>query len=191
MPFNIVVMGSGFGSSFRSMLPILENEVPNATVALVLSNKSEAPILHFAKYKGLTTDCILSKGLSRQAFDEHLHDTLIKHRIDLVVLTGFMRILTAWFVEHWPKKIINVHPSLLPRHKGLMDLAVHQAVIDAKESQSGCSVHLVTERVDEGPVLAQLTCDVSAGCHAQKLKEKVQALEGRALVNAIQKMMEG
>lgn len=190
VPFNIAVLGSGFGSSFKAMLPLLKSSAPHAKIAVVLSNKEAAPVLTFAKEQGFPHACIISKGLSRQAFEIQLHQQLEGHQIDLIILAGFMRILSPWLIEQWPNKIINVHPSLLPRHKGLMDMQVHQAVIDAKEVESGCSVHKVTAQVDEGDLLIQLKCNVSPNDSAESLKAKVQVLEGPALVQAIKTTMD-
>lgn len=154
-------------------------------VKIVLSNKKGAGILAYAEEKGYEAFVVPSKGIDREHYDSRLNDLLKNQDIDLIVLVGFMRILSQAFTHAWQNKIINVHPSLLPRHKGLMDLNVHQAVIDSKEKESGCTVHYVTEDVDGGPILMQLKCSVSDKETALSLKTKVQALEGEALFESI------
>ena len=103
----------------------------------------------------------------------------------MVLLIGFMRILSRGFVSAWEGKIVNVHPSLLPKHAGGMNESVHQQVLDAKDKETGCTVHLVTTRVDEGPILVQKKCVVDPEDTVGSLKNKVQRLEGEAFIEAI------
>ncbi len=107
------------------------------------------------------------------------------HNPDLILLIGFMRILSENFTNEFSGKILNIHPSLLPKHPGLMDLAVHQVVLDAGDSQSGCTIHQVNEQVDGGKIELQLKCSVEKDDTAESLKQKVQALESEAWVEVI------
>jgi len=182
---RIAILGSTRGTSAQTMIDEHNCGQLNGTIEVVVSNNESAYILTRAKQNGLDFACIPATGLSRESYDQKLHQLLLPYRIDLIVLVGFMRILSASFIQHWQHKIINVHPSLLPKHKGLMDMAVHESVLRAKDKKTGCSVHYVTEAVDAGQVIIQKACAVEANDIAQTLKEKVQALEGAALVEAI------
>jgi len=104
----------------------------------------------------------------------------------LVLLIGFMRILSPVFIKAFEGKILNIHPSLLPKHAGLMDLDVHQSVIDAGDDKSGCTIHQVTEEVDGGDIVLQLECEVVENDTPESLKEKVQGLESKAWVDVIE-----
>lgn len=185
-PLKIAVLGSGFGTSFRSLMTCNKREASLFHVGLVISNTLNAGILEFSKQSQYETICLPSKGMSRERYDHALNNTLVRYEIELVVLVGYMRILSSVFTQTWQGKIINVHPSLLPKHKGLMDLAVHKSVLDNHEARSGCTVHYVTEDIDAGPVLEQLSCDVKENDSPETLKARVQKLEGQALYNAIE-----
>jgi phosphoribosylglycinamide formyltransferase-1 len=183
---NIAILGSGFGTSFRALMAhhqLLAS--PVFDVKLVLSNKKDAGLLEYGHALGVETICVPSKGETSLTYGNTLDEILSERDIQLLVLVGFMRILSVPFVTKWDRRIINVHPSLLPSHKGKMDMAVHQAVLDNHEKETGCSVHYVTANVDEGPLLTQLRCLVSEDETALTLRSKVQALEGRALLDAI------
>jgi formyltetrahydrofolate-dependent phosphoribosylglycinamide formyltransferase len=118
--------------------------------------------------------------------EEDILRTLKEKNIDLVLLIGYMRILSPAFVSEWRNKIMNVHPSLLPAFAGGMDLNVHQAVIDARMIETGCTIHFVDEGADTGPIIVQKKCSVDAWDTPDTLKTKVQQLEGEAFVEAIQ-----
>ena len=178
MNFKIVILGSTRGSNLPGLYSGLLNT--NIHVFSVMSNKENAGILE--KAKALKIPAVYFKS---ENFEKNLNDYLTENKIDLLVLMGFMKILSAHFVASWKDKIINVHPSLLPRHAGLMNLAVHQAVLDAKEKKTGCTVHAVIEKVDAGDIIIQKTCDVFLSDTAETLKARVQSLEVPALIEAI------
>merc|ERR1712232_206713 len=113
-----------------------------------------------------------SKGLSRAEYDAECTSVLVGACADIVLLVGYMRILSKEFCDYWKDRCINVHPSLLPKHAGGMDLAVHQAVIDAGETETGCTIHFVTEEVDGGPIVVQKVVQVEANDTAETLKAK-------------------
>ncbi len=124
-----------------------------AEITLVLSNKADAAGLDYAAQNGIPTEILNHKDFdSRESFDTKMQLVLEKHGIELVCLAGFMRILSADFVAKWPDKILNIHPSLLPKYKGLHP---QRQALEANEDESGCSVHLVTKELDDGPILAQ------------------------------------
>jgi formyltetrahydrofolate-dependent phosphoribosylglycinamide formyltransferase len=185
---KLAFLGSTKGTTFKALWPQLKKD-PNLCVSLVIANRP-CGFLEFAIDEGLPHHLITSKGRTRAEFEEELMRTLNAQNIDLVVLTGFMRLLSRDFTDKWQERTINVHPSLLPKHKGLMDLFVHQAVLNQQETLTGCSVHLVTENVDGGKVLQQETCKVYPGDRAEDLKKRVQALEPIALLKAIHTIFE-
>jgi formyltetrahydrofolate-dependent phosphoribosylglycinamide formyltransferase len=131
------------------------------------------------------------KFKTREEFDDEVSAKLEEHGVDLVLMVGYMRIVSDRFVRKWAGRVLNVHPSLLPAFAGGMDLDVHQAVIDAGVSESGCTVHFVTEVVDGGPIAVQLSTPVFPDETAADLKRHVQTLEGRALVRAVQMFASG
>jgi len=190
---RIGVLGSTRGTAFIPVIEACTNGTLHAEVAAVLSNKSSAPILEKGKALGPTvlTKFISSKGLSRAQYDAECTAALLGAGVEFILLVGYMRILSKPFTDFWKGRCINVHPSLLPKHAGGMDLAVHQAVIDAKEADSGCTIHQVTEAVDGGPIVVQKVVKVEEGETAESLKAKVQPLEGPAFVEALQMYCKG
>lgn len=185
---NFAVLGSTRGTNLSAIAEAIQhNQLPD-TLQVVISNKSDAGILDRARSYGLNAQFVDSADMSREAYDQRVSALLREHNIDLIVLTGYMRILSAAFVQEWQHKILNVHPSLLPAYAGLMDMAVHEAVIAAGETETGCTVHYVTEEVDAGPIVLQMTCKVLPDDTADDLKKRVQALEGEALIQAIEKL---
>lgn len=182
---KLAVLGSTRGSSMQPIIDAIEAGELNASIDVVISNKEDAGILERAKKHNLEAVALSSKGLSRAEFDANVSKVLKEKNVDLVLLIGYMRILSGEFCKDWENKVLNVHPSLLPDFAGGMDLAVHQAVIDAKKTQSGCTVHFVTEEVDAGPIAVQMKCPVVPTDTAETLKARVQPLEGSAFLHAI------
>lgn len=180
------ILGSTRGSNMLAIIRAIQEKKLSVSIEIVMSNKVDALILDRAQSHGLNAQYIDPKGLSRNEYDKVLSDCLLKAQVDLIVLIGYMRILSPCFVDLWTNKIINVHPSLLPAFSGLMDLQVHQAVLDSGISETGCTVHYVTQEVDAGPILLQKKCPVLTGDRAESLKDRVQTLEAEALIEAIQ-----
>lgn len=183
---HIAILGSTRGSLLEPLVTSLKSRQSDIQFACVISNNEDSGILDKAKALGIPARFCPVAGLSREQYDNALSEILMAYDVDLIVLLGYMRILSPAFVRQWKNKIINTHPSLLPAHAGLMDLAVHQAVLDAGEKESGCSVHLVTEELDAGPVLVQKKCQVLADDSAETLKNRVQSFEVDALIEAIE-----
>jgi formyltetrahydrofolate-dependent phosphoribosylglycinamide formyltransferase len=190
-PLRIGVLGSTRGSSLQAVIDAIIGSQGKlrgaAKISIVISNKSDAMILQRAtlhKIRSLYLPC--TKGTDRATYDRQVTAALEDEGVELVLLVGYMRIVSADFVQRWQGRCINVHPSLLPDFAGGMDLQVHEAVIAAKKTMSGCSVHLVTEQVDGGPIIVQPTCPVLPNDTAEALKQRVQALEGPAFIEAIQ-----
>ncbi|HEX4046101.1 MAG TPA: phosphoribosylglycinamide formyltransferase [Gammaproteobacteria bacterium] len=182
------ILGSTRGTNLLALLTAREEQQLAATINLVVSNKPDALILERAEIHGIPKQYVNSQGLSREQYDQKISDLLRHHEITLVVLIGYMRILSAAFVTAWQQKIINVHPSLLPAFAGKMDLDVHRAVLAAGVKETGCTVHYVTEEVDAGPIVLQKRCPVFATDTPETLKQRVQQLEGDALIAAINQL---
>lgn len=192
---NIVILISGTGSNMAAIVQTAQREHwaqrYGAQVAAVLSNKADAPGLALAREKGIATESLDHKAFaSREAFDAAL-----MQRIDafddagapaLVVLAGFMRILTADFVNHYAGRLVNIHPSLLPAFAGLH---THQRAIDAGCKVAGATVHLVTPELDHGPILAQAVVPVLPGDAAQTLAARVLAQEHLMYPKAIEEVL--
>jgi formyltetrahydrofolate-dependent phosphoribosylglycinamide formyltransferase len=149
-----------------------------ATIALVLSNQPDAPALTIAQAAGITAIAVPSKtfGKDREAHEREIQRILLAAQIDIVCLAGYMRILTPYLVGEWSGRMLNIHPSLLPAYPGL---DTHARVLAAGEPTHGCTVHLVTEIMDDGPILAQASVPVLPGETEEKLAARVLAQEHR------------
>jgi phosphoribosylglycinamide formyltransferase-1 len=185
---RIAILGSTRGTSMLAIIDAIQKKQLMAQIGIVLTNKQDALILTRATANQLANAFVDPQGLTRLAYDKQISTVLHQHQIDLVVLVGYMRILSTQFVEEWENKVINVHPSLLPAFAGKMDLDVHHAVLAAKVNETGCTVHYVTKEVDAGPIILQARCPVFSDDTAESIKQRVQQLEGTALVAAIKKI---
>ncbi len=188
MTKRLAILGSTRGTNLQAIFDAIDQNKLDATVEVVISNRPDAYILTRAKQRGVAHHFVAVEQCNRQQYDQKIQAVLQPYPIDLIVMIGYMRIVSSWFVNQWPNKIINVHPSLLPKHAGLMDLAVHQSVLDAQETETGCTVHFVNEIVDGGSMILQKKCVVEQQDTAQSLKRKVQKLEAQALIDSIRKI---
>jgi len=186
-PLKMGILGSTKGTDLAAIFQAIDRGELNASVEIVISNKRGAFILERAKKRGIPTRFIGTKDKSREEFDREVTATLASAQVELILLIGFMRILSAEFCSHWKNRILNVHPSLLPAFAGGINLDVHQAVLDSGVQETGCTIHFVTAEVDVGPIVIQKRCKVDSNETADSLKSKVQDLEGQAFVEAIQK----
>ncbi len=182
------VLGSTNGTDLQVIFEAEKKTKLNAKVNVVISNKETAYILKRAEKHGVPAVFINHKNKKREDFDSEISDELKKNDIDLILLIGFMRILSNEFCKAWQGKILNVHPSLLPKYSGGMDMNIHDEVIANGDKESGCTIHFVTEELDNGPILIQKKCKVINGETAETLKTKVQQLEGLAFVEAINQL---
>ncbi|GMH56479.1 hypothetical protein TrRE_jg8870 [Triparma retinervis] len=187
---RIGVLGSTRGTALIPVIEAIKEGRLNAEIVAVVSNRSKAPILDKGRALGPTvvSKFVSCKGLDRSQYDSEVTSILVAAGAEVVLCVGFMRILSKEFCDFWSGAAINVHPSLLPLHAGMMDLAVHQDVLDSNEKESGCTVHYVEEEVDSGATLVQKRCPVEAGDTAETLKARVQKLEGEAFCEAIEKL---
>ena len=174
-PARLVVLISGSGSNLQAIIDACNNGEINANIAAVVSNKADAYGLERAKKAGIATAVLSHKDFdSREAYDAKLMDVIGSFTPNLVVLAGFMRILTPSLVQKFKGKMLNIHPSLLPKYQGLN---THQRAIDAKDDVHGVSVHFVTEELDGGPVILQAKVPVLADDTADTLAKRVHAQE--------------
>jgi len=180
------VLGSTKGTDLQSILDSIASGELIGEVSVVLSNRKSAYILERAKNHNVPAFFISHKEKSREEFDAEMTGILKKHAVDLVLLIGFMRILSTKFCHVWRDKLLNVHPSLLPKYAGGMDTNVHEDVLKNGEYETGCTIHFVTDEVDGGPILIQKKCNIEANETVDTLKTKVQQLEGAAFIEAIQ-----
>ena len=180
------VLGSTRGTDLEAILSAIKNKKLSAEVSVVISNRENAYILTRAKNHDVPSFFISHKNKSREEFDKDVTTILKQYNVELVLLIGFMRILSAEFCQAWRDRVLNVHPSLLPKYAGGMDMNVHEEVLKNGDHETGCTIHLVTETVDGGPILVQKRCTVATDETIATLKSKVQALEGGAFIEAIQ-----
>jgi phosphoribosylglycinamide formyltransferase-1 len=180
------VLGSTNGTDLQTILDSIASGELNGEVSVVLSNRKNAYVLDRAKNYNVPAFFLSHKEKSREEFDAEMTAILKEHAVDLVLLIGFMRILSAKFCQEWQDRLLNVHPSLLPKYAGGMDTNVHENVIINGDTETGCTIHFVTDEVDEGPILIQKKCNVEPDETVDTLKTKVQKLEGMAFIEAIQ-----
>ena len=179
------VLGSTKGTDLQAIINSINKKELKAEIVVVISNVENSYILERAKINKIPYFFITHKEKSREEFDQEMTKTLKSLGVELVLLIGFMRILSNKFCQTWRDRVINVHPSLLPKYAGGMDTNVHQEVLNNGEKESGCTIHFVTEGVDCGPILIQKKCSVDKNETVQSLKAKVQKLEGLAFVESI------
>jgi phosphoribosylglycinamide formyltransferase-1 len=187
MSLKVGVLGSTRGSSLQGVLDAIAADTLDVEIVLVVSDKPAAPILERAARYGIRALFLDPAGLTREAYDQQVSEALRVAGAELVLLVGYMRILSATFVNSWRGRLLNVHPSLLPAFAGLMNLKVHEAVLAAGVSETGCTIHQVTEVVDGGPIVLQKRCPVLPGDTAEILRSRVQALEQAAFVEVLHK----
>ncbi len=183
-PLRLAILISGRGTNMEAILRAAEADDYPARPILVMSNRPDAQGLETAANAGLSAVSVDHKayGKDRESFERALQSVLIEHQIEMVVLAGFMRILTPWFVSQWTGRMINIHPSLLPKYPGLH---THQRALDAGDAEAGCSVHWVTEGVDEGGVIAQARVSVLANDTADTLADRVLGEEHKLYPKAV------
>ncbi len=190
-PVNIAVLGSTRGTDLDAVISSIKSGRINAKISIVISNKHDAVILEKAATHRIETLFLNPKGKSREEYDTEIITILESKNIGLVLLIGYMRILSNKFIEAFRNRIINVHPSLLPAFAGGMDKNVHQAVLEHGAKLTGCTVHFVDEETDSGPIILQKTVEVSDDDTADSLKKKVQKAEQEILPKAVKLFVEG
>ncbi|KRP46884.1 phosphoribosylglycinamide formyltransferase-1 [Pseudomonas libanensis] len=186
---DVVVLLSGTGSNLQALIDSTRTGDSPVRIAAVISNRSDAYGLQRARDAGIDTRSLDHKAFDgREAFDRALIELIDDFEPKLVVLAGFMRILSADFVRHYEGRLLNIHPSLLPKYKGMH---THQRALEAGDSEHGCSVHFVTEELDGGPLVVQAVVPVESGDSAQTLAQRVHTQEHRIYPLAVRWFAEG
>jgi phosphoribosylglycinamide formyltransferase-1 len=171
---RVAVLISGSGTNMAALLYAAKAQDCPFEIGLVASNKADAGGLRLAEGEGLPTFVLSHKGMERTEHDAAMHAALVEAKADYVALAGYMRVLTPEFVRKWEGRMLNIHPSLLPKYKGLH---THQRALEAGDSHGGCSVHLVTAELDDGPVLGQTEVAILPGDTEESLAARVLIAE--------------
>jgi phosphoribosylglycinamide formyltransferase-1 len=186
---NIGILLSGRGSNFEAIAKnVASGKIPRARIAIVISNRADAGGIEVARTLGLNVLVIPSKGKEREHHDREVVEALKQHNVDLICLAGYMRLLSPWFVKHFPHRILNVHPSLLPAFPGLE--AQEQAFAYGVKV-TGCTVHFVDEELDHGPIIVQKTVQVFDIDDEHVLAARILEQEHVAYSEAINLVLEG
>ena len=186
---NLGILLSGRGSNFEVIAGnVASGKIPNARIAVVISNKADAGGIETARRLGLEALVIRSQGKQREEHDRDVVAALQKHRVDLVCLAGYMRLLSPWFVQQFPRRILNIHPSLLPAFPGLE--AQEQAFAYGVKV-TGCTVHFVDEELDHGPIIVQRAVPVLDIDNEHSLAARILEQEHIAYSEAIKIVLEG
>jgi phosphoribosylglycinamide formyltransferase 1 len=186
---RVAVLISGRGSNMVSLIEAAKAKDYPAEIALVISNRPDAAGLAHARAAGIATEVVdhTRFGKDREAFERALQAVLEQNRIELVCLAGFMRLLTPWFVERWPGRMLNIHPALLPEFKGLH---THERAIEAGAKTHGATVHFVVPEMDSGPIIARAEVPVLATDTPETLAARVLSVEHRIYPEALRQVAE-
>lgn len=188
MSFKLGILASGNGTDLDAIYKEMdEGKMPGIEVAVVVSNKEQAPVLGKARARELKAIFVDPHGKSKEEYDQELVNIMKENKVDLVCLIGYMKILTSTFVKEFPRHIINVHPALLPKYggHGWFGMKVYEGVLANKEKETGMTVHYVDFGVDSGAMILQEKVAVDPSDTPETLKAKVQALEKKAYPEAI------
>ena len=187
---RVAVLISGRGSNMTALIKAAAAKNYPADVALVVSNRADAAGLAHPRKAGIATAVIDHRqfGDNREAFERALDNELRKHRIEIICLAGFMRLLTPWFITRWRGSILNIHPALLPDFKGLH---THRRALQAGVKRHGATVHFVVEETDAGPIISQQSVPVLEGDSEETLAARVLAIEHRIYPEALRLVAEG
>jgi phosphoribosylglycinamide formyltransferase 1 len=185
---RLAVLISGRGSNFEAIATNAARGTIPAEVAVVLSNRPAAPGLETARKLGIHSVTIPSKGLDREIYDRLLIDELDRYRVDLVCLAGFMRLLSGQFIRHFPQRILNIHPSLLPAFPGL---DAQSQALEHGVKITGCTVHFVDEHLDAGPIILQAAVPVLDSDTVDTLSARILSEEHRIYSEAVRIVLEG
>ncbi|MAH33228.1 phosphoribosylglycinamide formyltransferase [archaeon] len=188
---NIGILASTKATDMQAIIDAIEAKKLNAKISVVISNKEDSYALVRAKNHNIDAVFIDSKNKEREEFDKEINSVLKKNNVDLIILIGYMRWLSEWFVKEWKNKIINIHPSLLPDFAGGMDKDVHEEVLKSNVKTTGCTLHFVDESKDNGPIILQKEVNIDENETIETLKEKVQKAEQEIILRGIKLFDEG
>jgi phosphoribosylglycinamide formyltransferase 1 len=189
MKKRIGVLLSGRGSNLVALAEsVSAGRIPDAEIAIVVSNREGAPGIDKAKELGIATRVIPSKGLERETYDRQVVAVLHEHKVDLICLAGYMRLLSPYFVASFPNRILNIHPSLLPSFPGLES---QRQALEYGVKFAGCTVHFVDENLDAGPIVLQAAIPVLDADTEASLSERILVEEHRIYTEAVKTVLEG
>ena len=181
---NIGVLASTRATDMQVVIDAINAKKLNAKISVLISNKKDAYALERAKSHGIKA-VFVEKAKTREDFDNAVAKVLDEHKVDLILLIGYLQILSPWFVSKYKNKIINIHPSLLPKYAGFMDLDVHAEVLKNKEKVTGATLHFVDDGTDTGPIILQKEVKINEDETIDSLKEKVQKAEQEIIIKSI------
>jgi phosphoribosylglycinamide formyltransferase-1 len=189
MKRRIGVLLSGRGSNFEALADgVSAGRIPNAEIAIAISNKPDAAGLERAKVRGIPARAIASRGLEREVYDRQVAAVLHEYKVELICLAGYMRLLSPYFVAAFPYRILNIHPSLLPSFPGLES---QKQALEYGVKFAGCTVHFVDENLDAGPIILQAVVPVLDGDDEHTLSERILKEEHRIYSEAVKIILEG
>ena len=189
MKKRIGVLLSGRGSNFEALAEsVATSRIPNAEIAIVISNREGAPGIARAQSRGIAARVIPSKGLERETYDRQVVGVLMEQKVDLVCLAGYMRLLSPFFVASFPNRILNIHPSLLPSFPGLES---QRQALEYGVKFAGCTVHFVDENLDAGPIVLQSVVPVKDEDSEETLSARILQEEHRIYSQAVRIVLEG
>lgn len=191
MTIKIAVLASTNATDMQGLIDAIGKKSLDAKIVCLISNKDSCGAVERAKKHGIETIFIDSKGIEREEFDKKAAKELDKRNTDIVLLIGYMRFLSPWFIKHYENKIMNIHPSLLPAFAGGMDKSVHEEVLKRGCKITGCTLHFVDEGADTGPIIIQKCVKVDENETAETLKSKVQEKEVEAFIEGIKLFQKG
>ena len=184
---KIAVLGSTRGTDLQAVIDAINSKkLKDVEISFVLSNKEDAYILERAKKHNLKAIFLDPKGKEREEYDKEVDKLLQEHNVELVLLIGYMKLMSSWFVNKWLNKVMNIHPSLLPKYAGGMDKNVHEEVLKNKDTVTGCSLIFIDEGADTGPIIMQKEVPVKENETVDTLKEKVQKAEQEIIIKGIE-----
>ena len=185
---KLAVLASGGGTDLQSVIDASEKNEIDAKVVVVISDRENAFALERAKKHSIDACFVNPKNKNREEHEKEVSEIIDKHNVDLIVLAGYLRMLTPYFISKYRNKIINIHPALLPFFggKGMYGERVHKAVLDSGMKISGCSVHFVDETIDGGPIIIQKAVEIKDDDTAETLASRVLEEEHKILPKAIQ-----
>jgi phosphoribosylglycinamide formyltransferase 1 len=189
MKKRLGVLLSGRGSNFEALADsVAADRIPGAQIAIVIANREGAQGIDRAAARGIPTLVLPSRGLEREAYDRQVVAALREHKVDLVCLAGYMRLLSPYFVQAFPQRILNIHPSLLPSFPGLES---QRQALEYGVKFAGCTVHFVDENLDAGPIILQSVVPVLDSDTEDTLSEKILREEHRIYSQAVKIVLEG
>ncbi|MBI4439416.1 phosphoribosylglycinamide formyltransferase [Candidatus Woesearchaeota archaeon] len=179
------ILASTNATDMQAIIDEIEDGELDAEISVVIVSKEKCGAVERARLHNIPAVFISSKGKKPEDCDAEIDKVLNEKSVELVLLIGYMKIISPWLVRRWRNRMVNIHPSLLPKYAGGMDLDVHQAVIDAHEEVTGATLHFVGEEVDAGPIILQKEVEIDEDDDASTLKKRVQSAEQEIILRAI------